>query len=46
MWIISRRSGGTIRCEQTDYFKIGTRRFQNKRILKNNLCLPTCILAI
>ncbi|WP_040410726.1 helix-turn-helix domain-containing protein [Peptacetobacter hiranonis] len=28
--------------KRQDYFKMGERSFPNKRILRNNLCLPAC----
>ena len=35
-----REDGGV----QTDNFQMGSRSFPNKRILRNNLCLPACKL--
>lgn len=31
-----------IRCQPTGGFQVGKRSFPNKRILRNNLCLPAC----
>lgn len=35
-------TGGAAVCDQTDRFPVGEWSFPNKRILRNNLCLPAC----
>ena len=35
-------AGDQAECSKADGIKMGKRSFPNKRILRNNLCLPAC----